>query len=87
MSPALSNGICVRAIGLPVWAIHDKFVFFFCPHGFCSRLQGTVLRYRDEIVQAHCSRGGIVTSKKFWGSDPQGGNFSQIFFRDFDLKN
>ncbi len=47
--PALSNGICVRSIGLPVWAGHRRvclfFIFsffhFFCPHGLCSRLEAT----------------------------------------------
>jgi hypothetical protein len=43
--PALSNGLWLGAIGLPVWTRNRRvclFFFSFCPHGFCSRLEATV---------------------------------------------
>jgi len=55
------------------------FFFSFCPHGFCSRLELQFFRYRDETLQAHCPRGGIVTLKKILGRTPWG----EIFFPKF----
>ncbi len=44
-------------------------------------------RYCDEILQAHCRRGAIVTSVKIWGVGPPGGKcLAKFFFRDIDLK-
>ena len=81
--PALSNGTLMRAIGLPVWAGHRQvchFVFLFVRTDFAHAYRVQFLRYRNESLQAHCPRGGIVTSKKFGGRTPWGEFFTKIFF-------
>ncbi len=64
-----------------------SFFHFFVRTDFVAAYRPQFLRYRDESLQAHCPRRGIVTSKKILGVGPPWGKFfSQIFFRDFDLK-
>ena len=76
----------MRAMGLPVWARHRRVCLFVVRTNFVRAFRPQFLRYRDEILQAHCPRGGIVTSKKFLGVGPLGENFFPNFFRDIDLK-
>ncbi len=91
MPPALRIGIWMRAIGLPVWEGHRRVCHFFFIHfvrtDFAHAYRVQFLRYRNESLQAHCPRGGIVTFKKNLGvGPPRGEIFSQNFFRDFVLK-
>ena len=45
------------------------------------------MTHRDEIVQAHCTGGGIGAFVKNLGVGPPWGEFfPKIFFRDIDLK-
>ncbi len=94
--PALSIGIWVRAIGLPVWTGHRQvchfflfvFLFVFCPHDSCSRLQATVF----EISRCKFA-GGLPYwwecrfAKNFGGRTPLGENFSPNFFSRFRSEN
>ena len=87
--PALSNGICVRAIGLPVWAGHRRvrLFFHFVRTDFAHAYRVQFLRYRNESLQAHCPRGGIVTSKKILGVGPPWGEIFPHIFSRFRSEN
>ena len=66
---------------------HLVFFFFVCPCFFAGRYRPQFLTYRNEIVQAHCPRGGISAFVKNLGVGPPWGKFfPQIFFQDIDLK-
>ena len=78
MPPALSIGIWMSAIGLPVWAGHLRvclFVILFVRTDFVAAHRPQFLRYGDEIVQAHCPGGGIDTFEKNLGVGPPWGKF------------
>jgi len=77
----------VRLHAPPAPYILSSFLLFLFP-SFCERLQGTVLELsRMENLPGTYPRGGYQSpSKKFWGQDPLGETFPQIFFRDIDLK-
>ena len=63
------------------------FFIFFVRTDVAQAYRVQFLRYRDESLQAHCPRRGIVTSKKILGVGPPWGKFfSQIFPPNFDLK-
>ena len=65
----------------------SSWVYFYLSLEFAHAYRQQFLRYRDEIVQAHCHRGGIGAFVKIWGVGPPWREiFSQIFFRNFDLK-
>ena len=44
----------------PAPYILSSFVCLFVRRDFCALLQATFLRYRHQIVQAHCPRGGMA---------------------------
>ena len=87
MPSGLSNSTCVTALGLPVWAGHRRPCFFCLSLFFAGRYRPQFLTYRNEIVQAHCPRGGISAFVKILGVGPPWGKFfPKIFFQDIDLK-
>ncbi len=80
--PAVSNGIWMRAMGLPVWAGHGQvchFFFHFVRTDFVAAYRPQFLRYRNESLQAHCPGGGIDTFDKNLGVGPPWGEFFPQF--------
>ncbi len=86
---ALSNGLWMRAIGLPVLVGHRRVCFFvFCPPCFLPTSTGHSFRATRMKNCRHITLGGIQSLfQKFWGSDPPGGNFFPNFLLRYRSEN
>ncbi len=65
----------------------SSWVYFYLSLDFAHAYRQQLLRYRDEIVQAHCHRGGIGAFVNLLGVGPPGGKFFPNFVFRFRSEN